>query len=76
MNKKEIINKTKIWCEKEAKDVVKYTQSASLARTRCYGIVMFVTNLLGYDSPASAELEKWWDDEMHKEFRRLIIEGY
>ena len=65
-----MIEKVKAWCEYEMHMVLKSRADAHCATTRCYGVVMFVTNqLLGYDSPEAQEIVKWWDDEMLPRFR-------
>lgn len=49
--------------------------SAEKACDRCYGIMMFVTNVvLDYNSSESKELVSWWEDEMLPRFRKLEIE--
>ena len=74
-----MVEKVKAWCEYELKNVTKYRTSpaftlfVSNATTRCYGIVMFVSNsLLGYDTPEGKELATWWDDEMLPRFREVM----
>lgn len=65
-----MIEKVKAWCEYELHMVLKSRADAHSATTRCYGVVMFVSNqLLGYDTPEGKELATWWDDEMLPRFR-------
>ena len=69
----DITEKTKKWINHELEDAA--TQrgyNSQRAKTRCYGVVMFVTNeLLGYDSPEGQELIKWWDNVIHPKFEEL-----
>lgn len=68
-----MVEKVKTWCEYEFKNATKYNANPLNAMTRCYGIVMFVSNsLLGYDSAEGKELTTWWDDEMLPRFREVI----
>lgn len=57
------------WCKRELNNI-KRGYKAHDATTRCYGIVMFVTNeLIGFESPEGQELVRWWDNEMLPAFR-------
>lgn len=68
-----MVEKVKAWCEYEFKNATRYSASPLNAMTRCYGIVMFVSNsLLGYDSVEGKELTTWWDDEMLPRFREVM----
>ena len=65
-----MVEKVKAWCEYELHLVLKSWADAHSAMTRCYGVVMFVSNeVLGYDTPEGKELATWWDDEMLPRFR-------
>ncbi len=65
-----MVEKVKAWCEHEFHSALKFQADAHSAMTRCYGVVMFVSNeVLGYDTPEGKELATWWDDEMLPRFR-------
>lgn len=52
-----MIEKVKTWCEYEFKNATRYNANPLNAMTRCYGIIMFVSNsLLEYDSVEGKEL--------------------
>lgn len=71
-----MFEKVKAWCEYELDNVEKHGYDVHGAITRCYGIVMFVSNsLVGYDSAKGQQIAKWWDDEMLPRFRSLYDRG-
>lgn len=66
-----MVEKVKAWCEYEIDNVINRGYDAQGAITRCYGVIMFVSNsVLGYDSPEGKELATWWDDEMLPKMRK------
>ncbi len=69
----DITERTKKWINYELENVMtKRGYNLQQAKTRCYGVVMFVTNeLLGYDSPEGQELAEWWDNDMRLKFDEL-----
>lgn len=67
MTKEYLITKVKEYCEYEL-DYTRRHGNVNLALTRCYGAVMFVGNLDGFDE----ELGKWWDDVMLPRFRNYL----
>jgi hypothetical protein len=72
-----MVEKVKAWCADEMKTVLEHGGDIQAAITRCYGIVMFVSNsVLGYDTPEAKELVSWWDDEMLMRFREVQAYQY
>ena len=59
--------KIKEYCYHELEMCKRWGYDPQQALTRCYGAVMFVINMDGFDE----ELGKWWDDEMLPKFREL-----
>lgn len=59
------------WCEYELKNAERGWDPHG-AVTRCYGIIMFVSNeVLGFDTDEGKALAVWWDDVMLPKFREL-----
>ena len=67
MSKEQIATKLKEFCKHELWAVKRFGYDPHAAVTRCYGAVMFVINMDGFDD----ELGTWWDDEMLPKFREL-----
>lgn len=70
MTKEQIAKRLKEYCEYELRNVEHLGYDPYSATTRCYGAVMFVINIDGFDE----KLGKWWDDEMLPKFKKLVYE--
>lgn len=66
----DFIEEVKNYCLRELRDCKRWGADPNLAKTRCYGAVMFVLNLF----PDTNELDGlggWWDNEMRPQFEEL-----
>ena len=61
--------KIKKWIEEELNNVKYRNYDVNLAKTRCYGVIMFAINEL-FDE-YNEDLAKWWDDEILPIFMKL-----